>query len=140
MHGLKGEQVLMRIHVEDRDQWRGRPLYEAIVTLLRDRGFHGATVLQGVLGFGPTHHVHAEHALHLRLDEPVIIECVDHAERIEAILEELDPMVDSGLITLERVRVIMYRRVTTPAEREEDARIDITGSWRISPPPDGRDA
>lgn len=135
MHGLKGEQVLMRIYVEEQDKWHGRPLYEAIVELLRDRAVHGATVLNGILGFGPTHHVHEQHALHITLDEPAVIECVDTAERIESVLADIDPMVGSGLITLERVRVIMYRKSATDAERDEDARIDITGSWRVPEPP-----
>lgn len=135
MHGLKGERVLLRIYVEEQDKWHGRPLYEAIVHLLRKRGLHGATVLTGILGFGPTHHVHAEHALHFTLDEPTVIECVDTAECIESVLAEIDPMIGSGLVTLERVRVIMYRKSATDAERDEDARIDVTGSWRMPMPP-----
>lgn len=135
MHGLKGERILMRIHLEEQDKWHGRPLYEVIVELLRDRGFPGATVFSGILGFGPSRRVHAEHTWHVRLDEPVVIECVATAERIEAVLEELDPMIGSGLVTLERVRVIMYRKAATAAERDEDARIDVTGSWRVPMPP-----
>jgi PII-like signaling protein len=135
MHGLKGERVLMRIYVEEQDKWHGRPLYEAIIQLLHDRGLHGATAFNGIVGFGPTHHVHAEHAWHITLDEPVVVECVDTAQGIESVLAELDPMIGSGLITLERVRVIMYRKNTTPAERDEDAQIDVTGSWRVPMPP-----
>ena len=35
MHGLEGEQMLMRIYIGERDKHGGRPLYEAIVMLLR---------------------------------------------------------------------------------------------------------
>jgi PII-like signaling protein len=31
MHGFKGERVLMRIHVGERDKHQGEPLYLAIV-------------------------------------------------------------------------------------------------------------
>lgn len=135
MHGLKGDRVLMRVHVEEQDKWHGRPLYEAIIELLHKRGVHGVTALGGIIGFGPTHQVHAGRAWHLTLDEPVVIECIDTAECIESVLDELDSMIGSGLVTLERVRVIMYRKSATDAERNEDAQIDVTGSWRVPMPP-----
>jgi len=47
MQGLTGERTLMRIHLGERDKYQGRPLYEAIVHLLRTRGFAGATVFRG---------------------------------------------------------------------------------------------
>jgi PII-like signaling protein len=42
-------------------------------------------------------------------DLPIILEVIDTSERIEQILPRLDEMVDGGLITLEKVRVILYR-------------------------------
>jgi PII-like signaling protein len=42
-------------------------------------------------------------------DLPIILEVIDTGERIEQILPRLDEMVDGGLITLEKVRVILYR-------------------------------
>ena len=45
----------------------------------------------------------------LSLDLPIVVECVETEERIDAILPELDGMIGGGLITLERARVIMYR-------------------------------
>ena len=38
MHGLKGERVLMRIQIGERDKFDGEPLYWAIVELLRKTG------------------------------------------------------------------------------------------------------
>jgi PII-like signaling protein len=38
-----------------------------------------------------------------------VVECVDSEEKIESILPELDGMIGGGLITLEKVRVIVYR-------------------------------
>jgi Uncharacterized conserved protein len=55
VHGLKGERVLMRIHIGERDHFEGRPLHEAIVELLRKRHYAGATVLRGVLVSGRAH-------------------------------------------------------------------------------------
>jgi uncharacterized protein len=109
MHGLVGERILMRIHLGERDKWKGRPLYEAIVTLLRERQYAGATVFRGIMGFGPTARLHTDKVLRLSVDLPLVIECVDSEEKINAILPELDEMLDGGLITLERAKVITYR-------------------------------
>jgi PII-like signaling protein len=109
MHGLTGERTLMRIHIGERDKYHGRPLYEAIVHLLRERHFAGATVLRGIAGFGATARLHTEKVLRLSLDLPLIIECVDTEEKIQSILPELDEMIGGGLITLERAHVIVYR-------------------------------
>jgi PII-like signaling protein len=109
MHGFEGERMLMRIHIGERDKHGGRPLYESIVHLLRERQFAGATVLRGIMGFGATARLHTEKTLRLSMDLPLIIECVDSEEKIRAILPELDGMIGGGLITLERAHVIMYR-------------------------------
>ena len=109
MHGLEGERVLMRIHVGERDRYHGRPLHEVIVELLRARHYAGATVLRGIAGFGATARLHTDAILQLSTDLPLVIECVDTEGRIDAILPELDLMMGGGLITLEKVRVIVYR-------------------------------
>jgi hypothetical protein len=38
-----------------------------------------------------------------------VIEVIEAQERIDAILPRLDEMIEGGLITLEKVRVILYR-------------------------------
>ena len=109
MHGLKGERVLMRVHIGERDKYKGKPLYAAIVELLRRKGYAGATVYRGIMGFGASSTVHTDRIEVLSLDLPIVVECVETAERIDAVLPELDEMIGGGLITLERANVIMYR-------------------------------
>ena len=109
MHGLVGERTLMRIHIGERDKFGGKPLYEAIVALLRERHYAGATVFRGIMGFGATARLHTDKVLRLSVDLPLVIECVDKEEQITAILPELDRMIGGGLITLEKARVIVYR-------------------------------
>ncbi|MGB9464572.1 MAG: DUF190 domain-containing protein [Candidatus Acidiferrum sp.] len=106
---FEGERTLMRIHIGESDKWHGKPLHEAIVELLRKEGFSGATVLRGVAGFGGSSIYHTDKILRLSQDLPLIVEVVEYAERIEKILPRLDEMLDGGLITLEKVRVILYR-------------------------------
>ena len=109
---MTGERTLMRIHIGERDKHAGKPLYEAIVHLLRERGFAGATVLRGIMGFGASAGIHTAKVLRLSLDLPIVVECVETEEKIQAILPELDRMIGGGLITLERARVIVYRPET----------------------------
>jgi uncharacterized protein len=109
MHGMIGERVLMRIHIGERDRHEGKSLYEAIVHLLRQRGYAGATVTRAVMGFGATATLHTDKVLRLSVDLPIVIECVDQEEKINAILPVLDDMIGGGLITLEKVKVIVYR-------------------------------
>ncbi len=122
-HGFKGERMLMRIHIGENDKFEGKPLYQQIVELLRKRHYAGATVFRGIMGFGANAHLHTDRFLELSSDLPIVVECVDTPERIEAILPDLDDMIGGGLITLERARVIMYR-ADLPEERR-------TGSWKI---------
>lgn len=109
MSRLTGERTLMRIHIGERDKFEGRPLYEAIVLLFRQRGFAGATVFRGIMGFGASAGIHTEKVLRLSLDLPIVVECVESEENIQAVLPELDRMIGGGLVTLERARVIVYR-------------------------------
>lgn len=109
MHGLIGERVLMRVHVGEADKYQGKPLYQAIVELLRQRGFAGATVLRAIMGFGASARIHSDRVLRLSLDLPIIIECVDTDEKIQSVIPVLDEMIGGGLITLEKANVIIYR-------------------------------
>jgi uncharacterized protein len=106
---FEGERTLMRIHIGESDKWHGKPLYEAIVEMLRKEGFSGVTVLRGVAGYGGSSVYHTDKILRLSQDLPIILEIVEATERIEQILPRLDGMVEGGLITLEKVRVILYR-------------------------------
>ncbi len=106
---FEGERTLMRVHIGESDKWHGRPLHEAIVQLLRKEGYSGVTVLRGVGGFGSSSVYHTDKLLRLSEDLPVVLEVVDTDEKIERILPRLDEMIGGGMVTLEKVRVILYR-------------------------------
>lgn len=133
MHGFKGERVLMRIHIGERDRFSGNPLHQEIMEILRARGYAGATVLRGIAGFGASSRVHRAGILGMSLDLPLVIECVETEEKIRAILPELDGMMEGGMITLERAKVIMYRPHRAEEESPDDWSMDVTGSWRVTP-------
>lgn len=128
-HRFHGERTLMRIFTGESDRCRsgpyaGKPLHEAILLTLRERGFAGATVLRGIAGFGASAKVHTDKILRLSLDLPIVVEVVDTEERIQAALPELDRMIGGGLITLERIRVILYRPAEAPSSERERRRTE----------------
>jgi PII-like signaling protein len=102
------EAVLLRAFIGERMKHHGRPLHEAIVMAARDAGLAGATVLRGVLGFGHARHIESAKILDLSDDLPLVVEIVDTDARIEAFLPVLDTMIASGLVTLEKARVLRY--------------------------------
>ncbi|GIW72280.1 MAG: hypothetical protein KatS3mg102_1822 [Planctomycetota bacterium] len=120
---LEGEGELLRIFVGESDRWEGRPLFEAIVRRAREHGLAGATVLRGLEGFGAHSRIHTAKILRLSEDLPIVIEIVDLRERIQAFLPLLDEMVQEGLITLEKVRIIAYRHEPRRAGGEPDATV-----------------
>jgi PII-like signaling protein len=106
---LEGEGKLLRIFIGESDTWHGKPLYQAIVERVREAGLAGATVVRGIEGFGAHSHLHTTRILRLSEDLPVVIELVDTAERIDAVMPVLDEMVAEGLVTTEPVHVVTYR-------------------------------
>jgi len=108
MTKLVGENLLMLIFLAEGDRYEHRPLYEALVEMLRKEGFAGATVLRGVSGFGAHSVYHSQKLLDLSADLPMIIEAVEAEEKINRVMPRIDAMMSGGMITLEKVRVIRY--------------------------------
>jgi PII-like signaling protein len=101
---------LVRVFIGESDTWHGEPLYRAIVTKAHELGLAGATVLHGTMGFGANTRVHTSRLLDLSTDLPIVVEVVDSAEKIAMLLPFLDETVAEGMITVEGVRVLKYRR------------------------------
>jgi len=106
---LPEESELLRIFIGELDKYHGKPLYEAIVEEARKQNLGGATVFRGILGYGAHSRMHTAKILRLSEDLPIVIEIVDSTEKIEAFLPDLDQMMDEGLVTVERAKVLVYR-------------------------------
>ncbi|MDR3530794.1 MAG: DUF190 domain-containing protein [Rhodopila sp.] len=104
-----GEATLLRIAVGYDDTFENKPLYDQIVLKARAMEMAGATVIRGLLAYGPASR---EHTFSLRLSEdlPVVIDIVDTAEKIEEFLPVVDDMVETGLVTVQKVTVLRYGR------------------------------
>ena len=109
---LSGEGKLLRIFLGEADRYEGEQLFEAIVHCARSRGLAGATVLRGVEGFGAHSRIHKSKILELSEDLPIVIEIVDTAEKVEALIPEIDAIIEKAecgvMMTLEKVDVRKY--------------------------------
>jgi uncharacterized protein len=105
---LPEDCLLLRIFIGEADEYKHRPLYNAIVLRARELHLAGATVLRCTMGFGRSHHLHNANILRLSFDLPMVVEIVDTHDRIEAFVPELQGMMRRGLITVERAQIIRY--------------------------------
>jgi PII-like signaling protein len=104
------DAVLLRIFTSTSDRCGSSPLYVAIVEKARELHMAGATVLRGPLGFGHSSRLHKGSLLPVTQDLPVVVEIVDSAAKVDAFLPMLDTMMESGLVTLEKAKVLQYGR------------------------------
>jgi len=102
------EAVLLRIFTGADDRYGvEEPLYRAIVGKAREMHLAGATVLKGPVGYGLSSRMHEPHFFG-KDERPIVIEICDSEEKINAFLPILDDMMESGLVTLEKARVLQY--------------------------------
>ena len=112
---------LLRIYTDEAAYFGDRKVFEVVAMRAREAGLAGATVLQAVIGFGHTPHLHTRRLLDD--DQSVVIEIVDEEDRLRAFAGALADLPDIGLITLEAVEVLRHATRSKPAE----ARPPITG-------------
>jgi PII-like signaling protein len=105
---IPSEGQMLRVFVDEDDEWEGKPLYQEIVRVARNNGLAGATAIRGMMGYGANSLIHAvRNGIVDTL--PIVVEIVDKEENIKKFIPVLDKMVKEGLITLEKVQVIAYR-------------------------------
>jgi PII-like signaling protein len=122
---------LLRIFVNESDRWEGRAVYEAIVRAAREQGLAGATAVRAIEGFGAGGRIHSVKVLHLSEDVPIVVEIIDTPEHIAAFLPTLDKIVAEGIVTLEKIHVLTYRRNNTessPASIDDEIQLDLGDS------------
>jgi hypothetical protein len=104
----ESEGILLRIFIGESNKYMGRPLHQYLVEFFKKEGLAGATVLRGMSGFGKTSVGHSASMLRLSTDLPIVIEVVDMPEKIDAIKEKLEHIVKHGMITQEKVKILLY--------------------------------
>lgn len=95
----------LTVRIRNRDSHDGKNIEDLLLGVYKDSGISGATVLQGVRGFG-ARGVSRVDVLGLSVNLPLIIETIDEYQKVERILAKVKEIVGTnGLITLEEVNV-----------------------------------
>ena len=113
---MRGTAKMMRIYMGESDRWQGEALYEAIVKRLRMMDIAGATVYRGILGYGVKGHTHKSGRLPFSHDLPVMIAVVDTEEKLGKALNDIESMMQDGIIVLSDVDVIRLVHNSPAAE------------------------
>lgn len=111
----ESEAILLRIFIGESAMYEGKHLYKYLVEFFRKEGLAGATVLRGIDGFGKSSHAHTTSILRLSTDLPIVVEVADTQEKIDAVKTKLDDIVTEGLVTEEKVKIILYQGNDKPA-------------------------
>jgi PII-like signaling protein len=110
---LERDSKLLRIFIGEADKHGHKSLYEALVLEAKQQGIAGATVLRGILSYGASSRIHTAKILDLSFDLPIVVEIVDHNDKIEKFLETANAMIEEAgcgaLITVEKAEVIYYK-------------------------------
>jgi PII-like signaling protein len=99
---------LLRLYVNGSLRWHGKPLYQAVVETALAMQMAGASVFLVDLSYGVQGQLRDVGSDYAFVDVPVVVEVVDAVERVEALLQQLRPMVSEGFATVETVRVVRY--------------------------------
>lgn len=102
------DAVLLRVFLGEDDMADGKPLYRALVERASREGLAGGTVLPAPMGFGISRDVRSGLNPDAGARMPIVVEIIDRAEKIDAFLPVLETMIDSGLVTMERVKARFF--------------------------------
>ena len=101
---MSEQTKLLRIYTDEAAYFGDRKVLEVIASRARDAKLAGVTILEALVGFGRSVHVHRRHVL--ESDRAVVIEIVDEDASLRAFVEGLADITDIGLVTLEAVEVL----------------------------------
>lgn len=82
------------------DSWGDSPLYEELVRQLERHGVAGATVVDGIMGFGARRRIHQKGLFGVVDEKPVMVVAIDREEKLRAVLPLIRPMIRAGVLAL----------------------------------------
>ncbi|MBC7084769.1 MAG: DUF190 domain-containing protein [Methanomethylovorans sp.] len=98
--------VILRIYLSEKDTYKGKSAYHAVIEFLKNAGIAGATVHHCIAGYGVDHIIHTANVLRLGSDLPIIVQAVDAEDKIRAIIPELRQILPRELMILQDVEII----------------------------------
>ena len=114
LHQTEGEHSILKIRASTTDRIGSKLLYQHIVELAREKGISGATVLRGIMGYGSSSQITSSKFWELTEKLPVVIELVDHTEKLKQFYREIEPdllqMPKGCMVALEPVTILLHKK------------------------------
>lgn len=98
------------------DLWGEAPLYEELVRQLERHGVAGATVVDGIMGFGAHRRIHHKGLFGVVDDKPVMVVAIDREEKLRAVLALIRPMIRAGILALVDAEIVPPLEESGPPE------------------------
>ena len=98
--------VKLTSYFGERHRSEGAFTADALIELYGRHEIAASILLRGTEGFGLKHHLRTDRSLTLSEDLPLIAIAVDTRSRIEAVLPQAVQLNRTGLVTLERARLL----------------------------------
>jgi uncharacterized protein len=108
-----------------------RPLWREVLETCRRHGLAGATATKGLVGFGPSGHIHEDLTPDAMPDSPITIEAFDSEEAIDRVLPEIQLLVDHGLVAVHDVQTAKLRPRARAATHAPPEHQKLTGKARM---------
>ena len=105
---IPSEACLLRVYLNASDRLHGKAVYRIVVETARGMHLAGASVFLVDFSYGAHRQLHDAKSDYLSFHIPVVVEIVDASDRVEELLEKLEPMIVEGLVVTRPVRLIRY--------------------------------
>ena len=90
----------------ERERFGSQFLASSMLDLFAQHHVPASIMLRGISGFGRRHIIRTDESLTLSDDPSMAVEAVDRPDTIRALVNDVVDMTESGLITLERARLL----------------------------------
>ncbi|MBC8414148.1 MAG: DUF190 domain-containing protein [Nitrospira sp.] len=107
---IQEKAVRLSIKLSETEKLDGKALYEVIVLKARDLGIASASVYRGIMGYDTHWQIHSVKLLRLSEDLPIMIELIDTEESIAVIRTFLESVLQTGIVTEEKITITKYSR------------------------------
>ena len=117
----------LTIYFGESDRIGRHLLSDVLMQRFDEANVRASVLLRATEGFGIKHRLHTQRLLTLSEDLPLVAVAVDRRAEIEALLQQVQPLVAGGLITLERARIVAGERTRTtlPDELRDATKLTI---------------
>ena len=124
---MTADSVKLTSYFGERHRSQGAFTADALLELYGRHKIAASILLRGTEGFGLKHHLRTDRSLTLSEDLPLIAIAVDTRSRIEAVLPQTVQLNRTGLVTLERARLLtsLTRPSWSPGDLHEATKLTI---------------